>query len=111
MKTAILALLWLLVVPGAWAEEAKAPPKLEELEALTIERVVLERKVLEERSQKLQQEARAIQAEVRALEAEYQARARELDGLVEAAAKRAGVDPKRFRPDVGTKTWRPIKVE
>jgi len=104
VKTAILALLWLLVVPGAWAEEAKAPPKLEELEALTIERVVLERKVLEERSQKLQQE-------VRALEAEYQARARELDGLVEAAAKRAGVDPKRFRPDVGTKTWRPIKVE
>ena len=71
-----------------------------------IEKLALQRQVMEEKFRRLQADAQRIQAELPQLQQEYQAKTREFDMALEAAAKKSGVDPKVYKPDVGSKTWR-----
>jgi hypothetical protein len=64
---------------------------LEELDALKIEKLQLERALLEEQFRRLQ--------------GDYQQKGRDLDALIVAAAKKAGLDPKDWRPNLTSKTW------
>lgn len=84
----------------AWAEEGTEPRKLEEVDALRMQLLVAERRVLEERAGRLQ-------AELRLAEAEYRATAQALDAAIEAAAKKAGVDLSVYSPDLIGRRWRP----
>lgn len=89
----LLAVLLLLAVP-AFAQETKP---LEELHALRIRVLMLERQVIEAQAGRVQAQA-ALQ---------YQEKAKALDAAVEAAAKDAGVDLREgWQPDVEAKVWR-----
>jgi len=95
---ALLALF--LTATGAFAQAPKATavplvgpagapaPALDELAAAKIEALMYRKALIENQH-----------AAVRA----------ELDRLISEAAKKAGVDPKTHTPDVGAKTWVPVK--
>lgn len=96
--------------------DGKAPP-LAELDALRIEKLVAERRALEERFGRLQAEAKAAQSEASIVQELWQAKARELDQVVEAAAlKVPGVTDakawlKRYRPELGANRWKAVAPE
>lgn len=93
-----VAALGILLATVAWAEDATppAPPLASELDVARIEVLTLKRQVLEDRTARVVAEAQAA----------YGALARDLDAAIEAAAARAGVDPKVYRLDLPSRTWR-----
>ena len=119
LNAVALALVVALAGPVAAQAPAPAPdgqaPPLAELDALRIEKLVAERRALEERFGRLQAEAKAAQSEASIVQELWQAKARELEQTVEAAAlKVPGVtDAKAWlrtnRPDVGSKTWKAVE--
>ena len=87
-----LAFAWALnahaQAPAKPPATVQAPAALDELSAAKIEALMYRKALIENQH-----------AAVRA----------ELDRLISEAAKKAGVDPKTHTPDVGAKTWVPVK--
>ena len=112
----LVAALALMGQAPAPAPDGQAPP-LAELDALRIEKLVAERRALEERFGRLQAEAKAAQSEASIVQELWQAKARELDQTVEAAAlKVPGVTDakawlKKYRPELGANRWRAVAPE
>lgn len=95
----------LLLATAAWAQDAKPteppqePPALTEVEALRME-------VLHHRRQAMEQRLIAIRLEGEALPAKIADLARQLDAVIEEAAKRAGLSLKDgWRPNPDTRRW------
>ena len=102
IRVVALALALALAAPAMAQDPAKpatSPLTLSELDALRIDRLALERELVAERIRRMQAEAK-----------ELDRRGHELNALVNAAvaeaAKRAGVDAEKCKPDIGTRTWR-----
>ena len=112
----LVAALALMGQAPAPAPDGQAPP-LAELDALRIEKLVAERRALEERFGRLQAEAKAAQSEASIVQELWQAKARELEQTVEAAAlKVPGVTDakawlRRHKPDLGLKQWRAVQPD
>ena len=123
LRSLALALAAVVLLVGSVAAQAPAPapdgqaPPLAELDALRIEKLVAERRALEERFGRLQAEAKAAQSEASIVQELWQAKARELEQTVEAAAlKVPGVTDakafvKRNKPDLGLRQWRAVAPE
>ena len=94
----------LLLLAGCAIAHAEEPPKLDEMDALRIKVLTLERSVIEQRSGRISAEGRVLLLENAT---EYAAKAKELDAVIEGAARKAGVDPKAYQPDPGARIWRP----
>ena len=123
LRSLALALAAVVLLVGSVAAQAPAPapdgqaPPLAELDALRIEKLVAERRALEERFGRLQAEAKAAQSEASIVQELWQAKARELEQTVEAAAlKVPGVTDakawlKKYRPELGANRWRAVAPE
>jgi len=97
---AVLGIL-LLVLPVLAAEETKP---LEEVQALKIRVLILERQMIEQKSARIQTEGNLLLLQN---QGDYGKKAKELDAVIEAAAKEAGLDLKEgWQPDVEAKVWR-----
>ena len=82
----------------------KSVVKLDDQDATRIEKLALERRIIEERLAR-------IQAEIQLLQTEYLKRTKELDELIEVVAKKAGINPKEYQIDLGAKVWRQIQKQ
>ena len=97
------AIVGALFVALVNAQEATKPPETNHTitpeQAMTLERLVLQRQVLEERAGRLA-------AESDLLKAQFLGKARELDAAMEQAASAAGVMLQDgWRPDLAGKRW------
>lgn len=115
MRIVIVALTSLALVtssaiaqekPKEPIKEVKAPPALAEIDAIRLEKLTLERMVIEERFEKLKAQAEAINASLPRLQADWKAKNDALEGALAEAAKRSNVDLKEgWQPNVPTRTW------
>ena len=97
---AVLGIL-LLAAPALAAEETKP---LEEMQALKIRVLILERQMIEQKSARIQAEGNLLLLQN---QGDYGKKAKELDAAIEAAAKEADVDLKDgWQPDVDAKVWK-----
>lgn len=90
-KVCVHIIAWCLTVFVAGlaiGQTAPAAPPLDDADALRIENAQLQILFLEERVARLKAER---------------------DRLIDGLAHKAKLDPKRWRPDVGSKTWRQLE--
>lgn len=85
--------------PATPAPPPSTQPVLDEIDALKIEKLQAERRMLEVQGENAQLRLELIRRD-------YAARAAELDRVIEEAAKKAGVDPKDYGPDLQARQWK-----
>src|SRR5882724_9370608 len=107
MRVFLAALLLLSITMPALAQDKPAAksPVLAEADATKLEKLTLERQLIEERFERLKAQVQVIQTQLPQLQADWKLKNDALELAVSEAAKRSGVDPKEgWRPDVPTKT-------
>ena len=96
LMRSVLAVLMILILatPTLAAEETKT---LDEVQALKIKVLILERELIQERLSRVQLQAQG----------QFQQKGKELDRAIEAAAKEADIDLKEgWQPDMESRTWK-----